>query len=244
MKHKLTTLFTAIVLICCSSFNTVVANELTLPEKLSLPAQTIEPQSFNAGSTIDQLVISASYPWFGVVGGRVTIPASEVQSVKLWLEPNFSTTERRGVISVTKTSDGTTTTIPVIQPPYFTSVTNGFPARLETKNSSNDGWESNGIATPANSSAVLSAVSASGKRLAFTEDGGLEMIVKDKSQAGGPLEQYSTIGFKMETNGATILYPERLVVAWSCSTYSNIDEANYDPTYYDVTQSPYYPKAT
>lgn len=76
------------------------------------------------------------------------------------------------------------------------------------------------------------------------EDGGLEMIVKDKSQAGGPLEQYSTIGFKMETNGATILYPERLVVAWSCSTYSNIDEANYDPTYYDVTQSPYYPKAT
>lgn len=175
MKHKLTTLFTAIALICCSCFNTVVANELTLPEKLSLPAQTIEPQSFNAGSTTDQLVISASYPWFGVVGGRVTIPASEVQSVKLWLEPNFSTTERRGVISVTKTSDGTTTTIPVIQPPYFTSVTNGFPARLETKNSSNDGWESNGIATPANSSAVLSAVSASGKRLAFTEDGGLEI---------------------------------------------------------------------
>ena len=76
------------------------------------------------------------------------------------------------------------------------------------------------------------------------EDGGLEMIIKDKSQAGGPLEQYSTIGFKMETNGATILYPDRLVVAWSCSTYSNIDEANYDPTYYNVTESPYYPKAT
>jgi N4-gp56 family major capsid protein len=76
------------------------------------------------------------------------------------------------------------------------------------------------------------------------EQGGLEMIVKDKEQVGGPLNQFSTIGFKLETNGATILYPDRLVVAWSCSTYSNIDEATYDPTYYDVTQSPYYPKAT
>ena len=76
------------------------------------------------------------------------------------------------------------------------------------------------------------------------EQGGLEMIVKDKEQVGGPLNQYSTIGFKLETNGATILYPDRLVVAWSCSTYSGIDEATYDPTYYDVTKSPYYPKAT
>jgi N4-gp56 family major capsid protein len=76
------------------------------------------------------------------------------------------------------------------------------------------------------------------------EQGGLEMIVKDKEQVGGPLNQYSTIGFKLETNGATILYPDRLVVAWSCSTCSNIDEATYDPNYYDVTKSPYYPKAT
>lgn len=75
------------------------------------------------------------------------------------------------------------------------------------------------------------------------EDGGLEMIIKDKEQVGGPLNQFSTIGFKLETNGATILYPDRLVVAWSCSTYSTIDEATYDPDYYNVTESPYYPKA-
>ena len=73
------------------------------------------------------------------------------------------------------------------------------------------------------------------------EQGGLEMIVKDKEQVGGPLSQFSTIGFKLETNGATILYPDRLVIAWSCSTYSTIDEVTYDPDYYNVTDSPYYP---
>ena len=51
-------------------------------------------------------------------------------------------------------------------------------------------------------------------------------IVKDKSLAGGPLNQYSTIGYKLETNGATILYPERVLRVMSCSTYSGSDEAN------------------
>ena len=58
------------------------------------------------------------------------------------------------------------------------------------------------------------------------EGGALEMIVKDKSQAGGPLNQFSTVGYKFETNGATILYPERVLRVMSCSSYSAIDEAN------------------
>lgn len=58
------------------------------------------------------------------------------------------------------------------------------------------------------------------------EGGALEMIVKDKSQAGGPLEQFSTIGYKFETNGATILYTERLLRVMSCSSFSATDEAN------------------
>ena len=58
------------------------------------------------------------------------------------------------------------------------------------------------------------------------EGGALEMIVKDKSQIGGPLNQFSTIGYKLETNGATVLYPERLLRVMSCSSYSAIDEAN------------------
>ena len=58
------------------------------------------------------------------------------------------------------------------------------------------------------------------------EGGALEMIIKDKSEAGGPLNQFSTIGYKFETNGATILYPERTLRVMSCSSFSATDEAN------------------
>ena len=58
------------------------------------------------------------------------------------------------------------------------------------------------------------------------EGGALEMIVKDKSQVGGPLNQFSTIGYKFETNGVTMLYAERVLRVMSCSSYSAIDDAN------------------
>ena len=58
------------------------------------------------------------------------------------------------------------------------------------------------------------------------EGGALEMIVKDKSQVGGPQNQFSTIGYKFETNGATILYPERVLRVMSCSSFSATDDAN------------------
>ena len=58
------------------------------------------------------------------------------------------------------------------------------------------------------------------------EGGNAHMIVKDKGQVGGPLEQFSTIGYKFETNGATILYPERVLRLMSCSSYSSTDEGN------------------
>ena len=57
-------------------------------------------------------------------------------------------------------------------------------------------------------------------------EGGLQMIVKPKEVAGGPLNQFSTIGYKFETNGATMLYTERVLRVMSCSSYSGIDEAN------------------
>ena len=52
------------------------------------------------------------------------------------------------------------------------------------------------------------------------------MIVHDKGEIGGPLNQFSTIGYKFETNGATILYNERMVRCMSTSEYSGVDEAN------------------
>ena len=58
------------------------------------------------------------------------------------------------------------------------------------------------------------------------DGGGLEMIVHDKSEAGGPLNQFSTIGYKLMTNGAKILYEDRMVRVESCGAYSATDEAN------------------
>ena len=58
------------------------------------------------------------------------------------------------------------------------------------------------------------------------EGGALEMIIHDKGEIGGPLNQFSTIGYKFETNGATILYPERLLRVMSVSSFSATDEVN------------------
>ena len=55
------------------------------------------------------------------------------------------------------------------------------------------------------------------------EGGGMEMILKDKKEIGGPLEQFSSVGGKFET-AAKVLYPERIVAVWSGSSYSSIDE--------------------
>ena len=57
------------------------------------------------------------------------------------------------------------------------------------------------------------------------EGGSMEMIVKDKGQVGGPLEQYSTAGYKFE-DCTKILYPERMIRVESCSAFSATDTAN------------------
>lgn len=54
---------------------------------------------------------------------------------------------------------------------------------------------------------------------------GLEMIVKDRSEIGGPLNQFSTVGYKFE-NAAKILYQERMVRIESGSSLSEGDAAN------------------
>ena len=57
------------------------------------------------------------------------------------------------------------------------------------------------------------------------EGEGMEMIVKTKEQIGGPLNQYSTIGYKF-CHGAKILYQERLLRVESGSSFGSVDEAN------------------
>ena len=54
---------------------------------------------------------------------------------------------------------------------------------------------------------------------------GMEMIIKTKEQIGGPLEQFSTIGYKF-CHGAKILYQERMLRVESGSFFGADDEAN------------------
>ena len=57
------------------------------------------------------------------------------------------------------------------------------------------------------------------------EGEGMEMIVKTKGQIGGPLEQFSTIGYKF-CHGAKILYQERMLRVESGSSLEAEDEEN------------------
>lgn len=58
------------------------------------------------------------------------------------------------------------------------------------------------------------------------EGGNAQMIIKNRGEAGGPLEQFSTMGYKFETNGAVILYQERMLRVESLSSFSADDPAN------------------
>ena len=53
----------------------------------------------------------------------------------------------------------------------------------------------------------------------------MEMIIKPKEQIGGPLNQFSTIGYKF-CHGAKILYQERLLRVESGSSFGLEDEGN------------------
>lgn len=57
------------------------------------------------------------------------------------------------------------------------------------------------------------------------EGEGMQMYVKDASEIGGPIEQFSTIGFKF-CHSAQILYQERLLRVESGSSLGDMDEEN------------------
>lgn len=57
------------------------------------------------------------------------------------------------------------------------------------------------------------------------EGGGLRTIIKSAKEIGGPIEQFSTIGCKMETT-CKVLYQERMVAVWSGSSYSATEDQN------------------
>ena len=57
------------------------------------------------------------------------------------------------------------------------------------------------------------------------EGAGMETIIHGKDQIGGPLNQFSTIGTKMEM-AAKVLYTERICTLWGGSSQSSVATAN------------------
>ena len=57
------------------------------------------------------------------------------------------------------------------------------------------------------------------------EGGEMQMIIHGKHEIGGPLDQWSTVGYKF-MHGAKILYPEHLINLWTASSLAAEDEAN------------------
>lgn len=75
--------------------------------------------------------------------------------------------------------------------------------------------------------AVYPCLAFGGKAVGTIEPEGedFRMIVKTAEEIGGPLEQYSTIGYK-GVHGGRVLYDDRLVRIECASSYSSIDAAN------------------
>lgn len=57
------------------------------------------------------------------------------------------------------------------------------------------------------------------------DGGNLETIIKSREEAGGPLNQFCTVGYKFEF-GSTVLYTERVLRIMSCSSFSASDDLN------------------
>lgn len=58
------------------------------------------------------------------------------------------------------------------------------------------------------------------------DGGAIQMIVKQRGEIGGPLEQFASIGVKFST-GTKILYPERCIVLYHTGKYSDRAQANW-----------------
>ena len=65
------------------------------------------------------------------------------------------------------------------------------------------------------------------------EGGNMQMIIEDETKAGGPLHQFGTVGVK-GSMACKILYQERMLVLWSGSSYSSVEEDNLGLDVYEA----------
>lgn len=140
---------------------------LTVPASINLASSAVVAHNIKVGCTEEAITVETSAQWMGIVGGNTDVAKGTIADLKLWAEPNFSTQTRYAQITIKGGSKSTN--IQVAQEPYFQTITEALPARLETQSSSydNSNWASKGICSPNNSSAILCAISTSGTPLTY-----------------------------------------------------------------------------
>lgn len=92
---------------------------------------------------------------------------------------------------------------------------------------SNNALVTDGTSVTADNSAIYGTLFLGAKAYGIVKPDGesMEMIIKDRSVAGGPLEQWSTIGYKF-CHAAKVLYQERMLRVETGSSFGDVDEAN------------------
>lgn len=65
------------------------------------------------------------------------------------------------------------------------------------------------------------------------EGANMQMIIKDEKEAGGPMNQFGTVAVKGSA-ACKILYEERMLVLWSGSSYSSVEEDNLGLDFYEA----------
>lgn len=203
----------------CDSAKAIDTNDaclesLIMPKCMNLPSHSALPPRITIGSKAEDVRITSpdDCPWFGIPGGEAIVTSGDMQEVMLWAEPNFSAKERKTTLSVTGISSGHSTDVEITQRPYFTIITDGFPARLETQTFSSDKWVSEGICFPEDSPAVLTVVGVNGKKLDYTLKNGAQVANTDvgdyflyavpvkKAEAGEQFDFMCTIAGTQQTS--------------------------------------------
>lgn len=147
---------------------------ITAPDEVELPRTYMEAMVVEVESQDEVLKLSSDSHWFGVVEEDALIQSGEEKDVRLWFEPNFSTAQRSGVITVKNADGRRRMKIKVTQDPYFDSIHESMPSRLECQKNVVDltRWEQEGICSPAEGQAVLTAVSVNGNTPVYKIDNG------------------------------------------------------------------------
>lgn len=162
----------ALAVLCSSQVVAGATLQVKAPAQIELESQRVEPITIQIGCKGEAVEITPSEAWFGIVGGVKTLEPKAKRSIKIWAEPNFSTVERRAVLSLKGLTSGNVKEIVVVQPPYLKTISDGFPVRMEAQRYDTELWQSRGVSTIKGRGAVLSAVSVSGNTLITTNEHG------------------------------------------------------------------------